>query len=336
MTTPNSRFIDTYVNHRKNPFTGADLAVDKTEDHVPIPASSPFFIQLVELPRKDTPSSVSVYCYTSSSYFTEVTSAPAQGEFRVDYPDPDGEGTGLIEFNSNDAGKDLRIEYKATGSPIVAEILDGKLSWPSPTPGENQTVIMKTSVPTWAFMPCRYFHERDVVHNAGGESESCLLFRFKKGGNNTKVFLELKGAKTWQGHYTEFGQHNHAPGTLIGYQFNHRHEYAADLGGILYTEYAGDEDVTIVGSTATAGATAKTYPNAFKVYIDGVDKTSDILALSGLAALGDGTSGHAFVTTGTGEMEITSLLGGGSMHEIKVTEPVSAAGGRCLLHLEVY
>jgi len=73
-----------------------------------------------------------------------------------------------------------------------------------------------------------------------------------------------------------------------------------------------------------------------KVYIDGVDKTSEILSLSGLGHLGDGTDSHGFVTTGTGEMDITALLAGGTMHEIKITEPVSGRGGRVLLHLEIH
>ena len=131
---PILRFIGGYANFRRNPFTDADMAVDKTEDHIPIPSGAPFLLQLLEVPRKNTPSTVTVYCYDTVGYFTEVATAPAQGEFRVDYPPADGKGTGLIEFNQNDANKQVRIFYKATGSPVLEEFLNTKISWPAGTP----------------------------------------------------------------------------------------------------------------------------------------------------------------------------------------------------------
>ena len=53
--------------------------------------------------------------------FAETAGAPAQSQFRVDYPpDNGGEGTGLVEFNTNDANKEVRINNKDTGSPALA------------------------------------------------------------------------------------------------------------------------------------------------------------------------------------------------------------------------
>jgi len=98
----------------------------------------------------------------------------------------------------------------------------------------------------------------------------------------------------------------------------------------------GNDAVTIAGNTANAGVTPKTYPDELKVYINGIDKTAEVLALTALTEFGDGTAGHAFVTTGSGEMDISSLIVAAQIHEIKVTEPTSEKGGRCLLHLEVY
>jgi len=69
---------------------------------------------------------------------------------------------------------------------------------------------------------------------------------------------------------------------------------------------------------------------------NGVDKSAEVLALTGLTQFGDSTSGHAFVTTGSGEMDISSLVSAAQIHEIKITEPTSGKGGRCLLHLELY
>jgi hypothetical protein len=378
MTTPLERFKDGYSNHRWNPFTDADMAIDKTEDDLYVPGSTPFVLQLLEVPRKNTPSSISIYNYNDGGYMTEVDTSPTQGQFRVDYPAPDGEGTGLIEFNSNDNGKRIRVEYKATGSPIVSEILDSKVSWPAGSPGSNQMVIFKSSVPTWAYNPVRYFHEGPALYHASGESESCFLFRFKKDSNQSKVFLELKGAKVHQGFYTELPAHLHSAGTLsaaiaahfhavdshahgalglFGTQPTHNHTYLFGEGSAINTGNAGGDSVaiggttsaaspntntagaygaTVSGSTAETGVAPKTYPDQFKVYLDGVDKTANILTLSGLDKLGDGTDTHAFVTTGTGELDVTSLLGGGTFHDIKITEPISAKGGRALLCLEVY
>jgi hypothetical protein len=368
MPTPTERFKEAYANHRWNPFTDADMAIDKTEDDLYVPGSAPFVLQLLEMPRKDTPSSVAIYNYDDGGYMTEVVTSPTQGQFRVDYPSPDGEGTGLVEFNSNDNGKRIRAAYKATGSPIVSEVLDSKVSWPAGSPGPNQIVIFKSNVPTWAYNPVRYFHEGPALHHASGESESCLLFRFKKDANQSKVLLELKGAKVHQGPYTELKEHLHEKGTigvgergthahgaggLSGSQPNHQHYYLKNLtGGGAWdlTQEAGNDAVTIGGSTAdggnhghdVAGSTAlsggspKTYPDQLKVYIDGTDRTAALLALCGLDKFGDGTDTHAFVTTGTGELDVTALLAGGTFHDMKISEPISAKGGRVLLCLEVY
>ena len=132
------RFRKAYSNLRVNPFTSADLATDKTENSLVIPSSSPYFVQLLEVPRKESPvSTVEVYNVTNSSYMTEVTDAPAQNQFRVDYPDPDGQGTGIIEFSSLDAGKTVNISYKATGSPVVTEFLDTFMTRPEDEASED-------------------------------------------------------------------------------------------------------------------------------------------------------------------------------------------------------
>jgi hypothetical protein len=405
--SPIERFKDSYENWRYNVFTGADMAVDKEEDNLTIPSGSPFVIQLLELPRKNTPTSITVYCYDDTTYFTEVVTAPNQGEFRVDYPPEDGEGTGLVEFNQNDASKEVRINYKATGSPILKEFLDTKVSFPSGNPSDHQILGFVSGAPEWRYNPIRYFHEGPVIYHSSGESESCLLFRFKKSAKEGTVILELKGAKLHQGYYTELkehshamgshthaagtlagsqsthshgagtlvadsnGAHSHAKGTLAGSQPTHTHKYDAG-DNYIDTEPAGNDPVSISGNTSSTGAhthsisgstaagggvavtisgntaaggagntenaggSPKTYPNQLKVYINGVDKTTNILALTALSQFGNGTAGHAFVTNGSGEMDISSLVSANQIHEIKITEPISAAGGRCLLHLELY
>lgn len=225
MTLPIERFKDAYSNWRYNPFITADMAVDASEDGLIIPAGSPFIIQLLEQPRYNDPTSVSVRCYGVKTdvdeeslsgqkvlkvaatagfspgdniiidrggareeekiidtiqggvsltvtlnleythtavqeddvekyiAFAETAGAPAQSQFRVDYPPDDGEGTGLIEFNQNDADKEVRVNYKATGSPALAETLDTKISYPAGTPDNNQVVGFSSGVPYWLRLP---------------------------------------------------------------------------------------------------------------------------------------------------------------------------------------
>jgi len=213
MTLPIERFKESYVNRRHNPFTDADMAIDKEEDHLFIPGGAPYTIQLLEQPRLNDPTSITVYCYDDVAFLTEVAGAPAQGEFRTDYPPDDGEGTGLVEFNNLDAGKEVRFNYKATGSPVLAEFSDTKVSYPAGDPVDNQIIAFDTGAPTWKYNPKPYFHEGSVIYNAAGEDESCLLFRFKRRAEDQKVYLELKGAKLHQGFYSELAAHTHGIGT---------------------------------------------------------------------------------------------------------------------------
>jgi len=483
---PIERFKDSYKNWRFLPFGSVDMAVDKEEDGLVIPSGSPFVVQLLEVPRLNDPTSVSVRAYgikttvdqNSSSgqpvlyvasttgfsatdkivinrggdreedgqidsvqagvsltlsdnltythtaaqaddvekyiEFAEVDTAPTQSQYRVDYPPDDGEGTGLIEFNQNDASKEIRVNYKATGSPALEEFLDTKVSYPAGDPTDHQILGFVSGAPDWRNNPIRYFHEGPVIYNAAGEDESCLLFRFKRTANEGKIYLELKGAKLHQGYYSELLQHNHGVGTLtIPFAPNHTHAAGSLAGsqpdhthpltgstanqsvshnhvisnishqhaipatgsggqtgwangctspsgnqsashnhakGTLAVGNGGNDAVTITGNTgsngyhehvisgntANAGVAAKTYPDQLKVYINGVDKTAEVLALTGLTQFGDGTVGHAFVSTGSGEMDISSLVSAAQFHEIKITEPTSGKGGGCLLHLELY
>jgi len=485
MTLPQERFKDSYKNWRWNPFSETDMAVDKEEDGLVIPSGSPFVVQLLEVPRLNDPTTVSVRAYDTKTNvdqnsssgqkvlyvasttgfsatdkiiinrggereeegvvdtiqagvsltlvdsltnphtaaqaddvekyieFTEVGTAPTQSQYRVDYPPDDGEGTGLIEFNQNDASKEIRVNYKATGSPALEEFLDTKVSYPAGDPSDHQILGFVSGAPDWRYNPIRYFHEGQVIYNAAGEDESCLLFRFKKTANEGKVYLELKGAKLHQGYYSELFQHNHgvgtlsipfapnhthAAGSLAGSQPNHIHPLTGSTAnqsvshnhvinnishqhaipttgsggqtgwangctsptanqsashnhakGTLAVGNGGNDAVTIAGNTgsngyhehvisgntANAGVAAKTYNNEAKIYVDSVDKTAAFIALCALDKLGNGTGSHAFVTTGSGEIDVSTWFASNKIYEIKITQPSSGYGGRVLLHIEL-
>ena len=127
-------------NIRINPFVGSGGAttyVNLTETHI-IPSVSPFVIRLNEVPEKRDPSNMKcVYVddttgAVTSRALTEVAATPAAGQFRPDYSTKadkdDSWNTGLIEFNSADAGKIVQVSY--TGMGTLAAVQSNKYpSW---------------------------------------------------------------------------------------------------------------------------------------------------------------------------------------------------------------
>ena len=353
----------TPINWRYNPLTGADLATSKTETGVLIPVASPFCLQLLEVPRKETPTSITVYSVPDSIYFLEVTGAPNAHEFRVDYPDPDGHGTGLVEFNTADQGKAVNIVYMGTGSPAVIEFLQARMPLPIGVPGTNQGVDFDASGdPQWRYRKATYSWDRDVVYNVAGESESSAMLWFKKESYHVKVKFNLRGQKLHQAFYSELASHyhplsgaahvhtspvhSHGNGTLAGTQPQHyghmlpmnelNGDDAVAITGAIANSVAADTGSAGAGSVTNTGVVAKTYPDALKVYIDGVDRTAALLTLASLAAFGDGTVSHAFVVTGSAELDIGAYVSGTGMHVIEITEPTVDQGGRILAYIECY
>lgn len=277
MTLPIERFKDSYQNHRRNPFTDTDMAVDKVEDGLIIPSGSPFVIQLLEQARYNDPTSVAVRCYGVDTFvdetsgsgqpilkvddttgfsggdtiiinrggareeeriidsvqvgvsltvtvnlefehtaaqadvvekyiaFTETAGAPTQSQYRVDYPVGDGgEGTGLVEFNTNDASKEVRISYKATGSPALAETLDTKLSYPAGVPDDNQIVGFSSGVPFW-----KDFSHEDLVGVSADQhhNEAHTL-----ASHSSKAHSELTGIGTGDHHAQNHASRHHSGG----------------------------------------------------------------------------------------------------------------------------
>ena len=127
-------------NIRINPFVGSGGAttyVNLTETHI-IPSVSPFVIRLNEVPEKRDPSNMKCLYVDDTTgavtprALTEVAATPAAGQFRPDYSTKadkdDSWNTGLIEFNSADAGKIVQITY--TGMGTLAAVQSNKYpSW---------------------------------------------------------------------------------------------------------------------------------------------------------------------------------------------------------------
>ena len=114
-------------DYRYDPFNDVSEAISITgETHV-IPNNSPYTIRLKEVPKKDTPSSISLTIGGSAA--NEVSAAPASGEFWPDYStkadSDDSWNTGTILFNAADAGKTVVVSYTGTGTLVDIEKTQG-------------------------------------------------------------------------------------------------------------------------------------------------------------------------------------------------------------------
>jgi hypothetical protein len=109
--------LSTKVDYRFDPFTEEDQAVDITAEGVDVPANTPYYITLEEVPRQDSPSSVVCYDVTDGITLSEVSAGPADGEYQVDYKYK----TGKIRFNSAQASHHAHVTYKGTGHCIRAK-----------------------------------------------------------------------------------------------------------------------------------------------------------------------------------------------------------------------
>jgi hypothetical protein len=94
------------VNDRFNPFAGTEDPLHITSEANSVPENTPYYVQLSEVPG----SVVSI----SSLLPTTAGVAPTSGYYQVDYTYK----TGLVKFNSANAGEDLDIDYWALGTPM--------------------------------------------------------------------------------------------------------------------------------------------------------------------------------------------------------------------------
>lgn len=123
---------------RYDPFTdtftayGHGYSGNPVEVHT-VPSSAPYFVFLNEIPRKDSPSTLTIVEQGGPS-FTEVsyTTSPGSGQFRAVYG---GDGTtaestvgqGTLEFNSADAGKKIEVSYYGLGAIMQNQFLNQML-----------------------------------------------------------------------------------------------------------------------------------------------------------------------------------------------------------------
>lgn len=114
-------------NYRYEPFSDISSGVTLTERHL-IPTTSPYVVRLNEVPQKNSPSTMTVKEVTdvngeTTSYgstFDEVAANPSANQFWPDYntgaDGNDNWNTGLLQFNSADAGKLIEVSYIGTGT----------------------------------------------------------------------------------------------------------------------------------------------------------------------------------------------------------------------------
>jgi hypothetical protein len=113
-----------FENWRLNPFTGImnDVAIIDEPHTIQYNSDwNAYGIQLNESPALDNPSTVIIVeDITGGTTFSEVprTQAPGSGQYRVDYDASTYYGTGRIEFNPADNGKDVLVSYQGTGGVV--------------------------------------------------------------------------------------------------------------------------------------------------------------------------------------------------------------------------
>jgi len=86
-----------------------------------------------------------------------------------------------------------------------------------------------------------------------------------------------------------------------------------------------------VNSVRTSGS-PKTYINGMLIEINGVDQTAALLAQVALAAFGDGTSGHAIVTTGV-QLDLSPFIGVPGQHKVQFIQNGVNNGGKVRYNL---
>lgn len=110
------------TDYRLDPFKDVLNSVKISGETHTIPSVSPYSIRLVEVPLKETPSSINLAIAGVAA--EEVSSAPAARQFWPDYSTgADGDdswNTGTILFNAADAGKEVVVAYKGTGTLVWA------------------------------------------------------------------------------------------------------------------------------------------------------------------------------------------------------------------------
>jgi len=200
-------------------------------------------------------------------------------------------------------------------------------------------------------------------------SSKIMLVKYSETSTIANIFI--KGALFPVTFYTELGLHDHdttIPTLTHKHWFeddyayaDHKHPISSDGNDIAdvtshnhggETNNGGADTISISGNTenpsnttaassTTAGVNGGTISGAVKTYVDGmqilvngVDRTLDILAATGWAKIGDGLSTHVFVTSGSGEVDLSRAMTTG-INTIEFKEPTAGKGGRVLVHVEV-
>lgn len=174
-----------FVNWRYNQFEGTyvpSLITDEPHTITFHTDWNAYGIQLSEVPQKATPSNLSIEESGTGTptTFTEVpfNQAPGAGEFRVDYETTNQFGTGRIQFNGADDGKQVLVTYYGLGSIVspdnfatvlADETIPGSLTLTNDlSVGDDATITGDLSVTATS------------TFTGGFKTEGSDLFRVKK------------------------------------------------------------------------------------------------------------------------------------------------------------
>lgn len=191
-------------------------------------------------------------------------------------------------------------------------------------------------------------HTHTFTTDAGGIHTHQLLVENNPGNLFCDMFQS--GTGVWDAGSPPFindsSSHTHN-GTTNGTSANTGSALTGHTHTFTTASTTATNQATGTTTTESLSASEKTWLNSMAIYIDGVDKTTELLALAeanyagSFSAFGDGTSGHRInnrtLTSpgpGTGEMLISSLATTQAFHEIEFRQS-GGNGGKINWYLEV-
>lgn len=104
------------------------------------------------------------------------------------------------------------------------------------------------------------------------------------------------------------GGHTHSMGSAGGHSHTANaagsHSHSVSNAG----SHTHAVSVTSAGASVAANSTTLEHLSGLRVFVNGSERTSDLLTALGWGAIGDGTAGHPLVASGTGLVDITSFV----------------------------
>jgi hypothetical protein len=196
-----------FYNWRFQPFTEISYPVELEEEHTIEwhEEWNSYGIELHESPYLESPSNIDIIeDVTGGITFTEVPRAtnPNSGQYRVDYDAETYFGTGRIEFNAADNGKEILVDYKGMGTVVKNRYYLEQYSIISTN--------LSVSGNIWRVDGPQIFNQIDAALEYHCFDDSDTNVEYGTNGTDNKTSLELTGPNTTS-YYSPSGGTDYIP-----------------------------------------------------------------------------------------------------------------------------